>query len=170
MIMKAIQKRILDNLVFKNVLQKRNGNKHIAKTTNWLRVPQINTQNGIKKMRNKSNQPKTTTFLLRRYNSIKAITEHVIPNVDENGKMIDPPTVDPGPGKKNGIVAENGSLYYYVDDVLTPAGLIQLDGAYYYVKTSTCEVVHGRTYWVTATNDLMPAGPYTFGDDGRMIL
>ena len=89
---------------------------------------------------------------------------------DENGKMIDPPTVDPGPEKKNGIVAENGSLYYYVDDVLTPAGLIQLDGAYYYVKTSTCEVVHGRTYWVTATNDLMPAGPYTFGDDGRMIL
>ena len=40
---------------------------------------------------------------------------------------------------------------------------------YYYVKTSNCEVVHGRSYWVTLTNDLLPAGLYTFGADGKMI-
>ena len=95
--------------------------------------------------------------------------------------MIDPPVVDPDPTPdpdpdpdptpevKNGIVAENGSLYYYVDGVLTGAGLILLDGDYYYVKTSNCEVVHGRSYWVTVTNDLLPAGPYTFGADGKMV-
>ena len=94
---------------------------------------------------------------------------------DETGKMIDPPTVDPDPKPepdpevKNGIVAENGSLYYYVDGVLTGAGLIRLGGDYYYVKTSNCEVVHGRSYWVTATNGLLPAGLYSFGADGKMI-
>ena len=94
---------------------------------------------------------------------------------DENGKMIDPPAVDPDPKPepdpevKNGIVSENGSLYYYVDGKLTGAGLIRLDGDYYYVKTSNCEVVHGRSYWVTLTNGLLPAGLYSFGADGKMI-
>ena len=94
---------------------------------------------------------------------------------DADGKMVNPPIVTPDPdpspepGVKNGIVAENGSLYYYVDGVLTGAGLIRLNGDYYYVKTSNCEVVHGRSYWVTDTNGLLPAGPYTFGTDGKMI-
>ena len=94
---------------------------------------------------------------------------------DADGKMVNPPIVTPDPdpspepGVKNGIVAENGSLYYYVDGVLTGVGLIRLNGDYYYVKTSNCEVVHGRNYWVTDTNGLLPAGPYTFGTDGKMI-
>ena len=94
---------------------------------------------------------------------------------DADGKMVNPPIVTPDPDPspepevKNGIVAENGSLYYYVDGVLTGAGLIRLNGDYYYVKTSNCEVVHGRNYWVTDTNGLLPAGPYTFGTDGKMI-
>ena len=99
----------------------------------------------------------------------------------DDGKMIDPPVVDPTPDPdpepepdpkpdvKNGIVAENGSLYYYVDGKLTGAGLIQLGGDYYYVKTSNCEVVHGRSYWVTLTNGLLPAGLYNFADDGKMV-
>ena len=99
----------------------------------------------------------------------------------DDGKMIDPPVVDPTPDPdpepepdpkpevKNGIVSENGSLYYYVDGKLTGAGLIQLGGDYYYVKTSNCEVVHGRSYWVTLTNGLLPAGLYSFGADGKMI-
>lgn len=94
---------------------------------------------------------------------------------DKDGKMINPPeNPDPDPTKpdpeiKNGIVSENGSLYYYVDGVLTGAGLIQIDGDYYYVRTSNGEVIHGRTYWATATNDLLPSGQYTFAEDGRMI-
>ena len=86
-----------------------------------------------------------------------------------DGKMIDPPTTEPDePEVKNGIVAERGSLYYYVDGVLTGAGLVQVDGSYYYVRTSNGEVIHGRSYWVTATNGLLPAGLYRFADDGKM--
>ena len=87
--------------------------------------------------------------------------------------MVNPPETpdpdDPEPEVKNGIVEENGSLYYYVDGVLTGAGLIQIDGDYYYVRTSNGEVIHGRTYWVTATNGLLPSAQYTFADDGKMI-
>ena len=79
---------------------------------------------------------------------------------DESGRLVE---------EKNGIVEENGSLYYYVDGVLTGAGLIQIDGDYYYVKTSTGEVVHGQTYWITATNDLLPSAIYTFDDEGKLI-
>ena len=87
-----------------------------------------------------------------------------------DGKMIDPPTIDlDEPEVKNGIVAERGSLYYYVDGVLTGAGLVQVDGSYYYVRSSNGEVIHGRSYWVTATNGLLPAGLYRFADDGKMI-
>ena len=92
---------------------------------------------------------------------------------DEGGKLVDPPVVDPDdpePELKDGIVAENGSLYYYVDGVLTPAGLVQIDGSYYYVRTSNCEVVHGQSYWITATNDLLPSKMYDFADDGKLIL
>ena len=92
---------------------------------------------------------------------------------DDEGKMMNPPPVedptDPEGNLKNGIVAENGSLYYYVDGVLTYAGLIQIDGDYYYVKTS-CEVVHGRSYWITKTNGLLPEGSYTFDDSGRIVF
>ena len=91
---------------------------------------------------------------------------------DETGKMVNPPVIEPSepaPGVKNGIVPENGSLYYYEDGKLTYAGLIQINGDYYYVR-GTGEVVNGRSYWITKTNDLLPEGSYTFGDDGKMIL
>ena len=92
---------------------------------------------------------------------------------DAEGRMVNPPDApdpdEPAPEVKNGIVAENGSLYYYVDGLLTGAGLIQIDGSYYYVRTSNGEVVHDRTYWVTATNDLLPSAEYTFADDGKML-
>ena len=82
---------------------------------------------------------------------------------DDAGKIIFPEK------PKNGIVAENGSLYYYVDGVLTGAGLIQIDNDYYYVRTSTGEVVHGRSYWITVTNGLLPTGQYMFADNGKLI-
>lgn len=83
----------------------------------------------------------------------------------DDGKMLDPEIKDT---TKDGIVAENGSLYYYKDGVLNYAGLIEIDGSYYYVKTSG-EVVHGRSYWISKTNGLMPERSYTFANDGRMV-
>ena len=82
----------------------------------------------------------------------------------EDGKMINPEIKNLS---KNGIVAEDGSLYYYRDGVRYYAGLIEIDGSYYYVRTSG-EVVHGRNYWITKTNGLMPEKSYTFGADGKM--
>ena len=70
---------------------------------------------------------------------------------------------------KNGIVAEDGSLYYYKDGVRYYAGLIEIDGSYYYVRTSG-EVVHGCNYWITKTNGLMGERSYQFAEDGKMIL
>ena len=83
---------------------------------------------------------------------------------DADGKLIQPDTT------LNGIAKESDSVwYYYVKGVKTYVGLIEIDGAYYYVKTN-CEVVHGRSYYVSKTNDLMKAGTYTFDEDGKMIV
>ena len=84
----------------------------------------------------------------------------------EDGKMINPEIKNLS---KNGIVAEDGSLYYYRDGVRYYAGLIEIDGSYYYVRTSG-EVVHGCNYWITKTNGLMPEKSYTFDDNGRMTV
>ena len=78
-----------------------------------------------------------------------------------DGKMVVDESV------KDGIVKENGSLYYYKDGKLTYAGLINIDGSYYYVKTSG-EVVHGQKYWITKTNGLMPERSYTFDAEGKI--
>ena len=69
---------------------------------------------------------------------------------------------------KNGFYEEDGSIFYYEKGVRAYAGLIEVDGYYYYVRTSG-EVVHGRSYWITKTNGLMPEKAYTFDDQGRMI-
>ena len=84
----------------------------------------------------------------------------------DDGKMLDPQIKD---NTKDGIVSENGTMFYYKDGVKTYAGLIEIDGSYYYVKTSG-EVIHGRKYWISKTNGLMKEGSYTFADDGKMIL
>ena len=78
---------------------------------------------------------------------------------DSDGKMIQDSSE-----LKNGIV----DGYYYVDGKLTRAGMIQIDGDYYYIKTN-CHVATG-TYYCTFTNGLMPEGTYKFDDSGKMIL
>ena len=73
---------------------------------------------------------------------------------DADGKLI----------KYNGVV--NG--YYYVDGVGTEAGLINVDGDYYYAAWGG-KLATGNDYWITKTNDLLPAGYYDFGTDGKML-
>ena len=94
-----------------------------------------------------------------------------------DGKMIDPPTVDPNPEDpdtevKQGLVTdEDGEVRYYVDGVATYAGLVQdEEGNYYYINSSK-KAVKNTTYSIgeAKTNGLLPAGKYTFGADGKMI-
>ncbi len=92
----------------------------------------------------------------------------VEPPVTEPETPVDPPVTEPDTDVKNGIVSENGSLYYYVNGKLTYAGLIEIDGYYYYVKTS-CEVIHGKKYWISKTNGILPEKAYTFDETGKML-
>ncbi len=114
---------------------------------------------------------------------------------DSQGRMIDPPVTPPGATEpsepsteateapettqptepeatepvKNGIVEENGSLYYYVNGKLNYAGLIVIDGYFYYVRTSG-ELAHDCKYWPTKTNGhFVTTRQYTFDSQGRMV-
>ena len=92
----------------------------------------------------------------------KMIIDQNVPNPDTT------PTPDEPGEIKNGIVAENGGLFYYVDGVREYAGLIQIDGDYYYVRTNG-QLATGR-YWITKTNGLLPEASYKFGSDGKMNM
>ena len=63
----------------------------------------------------------------------------------------------------------NGNLCYYVDYVKSYAGLVEVDGSFYYIA-SDLKAVKNCTYYVTKTNDLKPAGYYTFDVDGKMVI
>ena len=103
---------------------------------------------------------------------------------DAEGKMINPPVVEPEipdttvtpdvtepsekPEVKNGIVTENGMKWWYVDGVKTYGGLMIIDGDYYYARSSG-EIVCGKAYWTSKTNDILPAASYKFDAEGKMI-
>ena len=63
----------------------------------------------------------------------------------------------------------NGNLCYYVNYVKNYAGLVEVDGSFYYIA-SDLKAVKNCTYYVTKTNDLKPAGYYTFDVDGKMVI
>ena len=72
---------------------------------------------------------------------------------------------------KNGLsLDDDGYIRYYKADVPVYAGLVQdADGNYYYINSSL-KAVCNTNYYVSKTNDLLPAGEYTFGADGKMIM
>lgn len=81
---------------------------------------------------------------------------------DAEGKLI------PGATDKNGIVKDDdGVLRYYVNGKATYVGLIEIDGDFYYVRSSG-EVVTDCVYWITWTHGLKEAGYYTFDENGKL--
>jgi len=93
---------------------------------------------------------------------------------DAEGKLVtdDAPVIPDEPDEPevlNGIVKDGDTWYYYENGVKTYAGLILIDGYYYYVN-SKCEVKHDCTYWISKNNGYMPNGSYTFDSEGRMVL
>ncbi len=93
----------------------------------------------------------------------------VTPDPEPEQPPVNPdPTPDPEPEVKNGIISEDGKLWWYVDGVKTYGGLMFIDGAYYYARSSG-EILTNIKYWITKTNDLLPAAYYTFGADGKML-
>ena len=78
---------------------------------------------------------------------------------DADGKMI----------IKNGLVDEEGDTYYYVDGKRTYAGLVEVDGDFYYIA-GDCKAVKGRSYFITHTNGLIEKSRHAqFDADGKMI-
>ena len=72
---------------------------------------------------------------------------------------------------KNGICPGDGSKYYYVDGVKVGEGLICVDGAFYYARTSTGEIVRNCDYWIAKTNGYpIEARTYHFDADGKMVI
>ncbi len=124
-----------------------------------------------------------TTYWVTKTNDLLDVGDYTF---GADGKMINPPVVvppteEPTPAPTPGvpdtpaipeapgqIVDENGTLYYYLNGSRNYAGLIYKAGAFYYVRSSG-QLATNTTYWVTKTNDLLDAGDYTFGADGKMI-
>lgn len=93
---------------------------------------------------------------------------------DPTGKPTEPtttrppePDTEPEP-IKNGIVKENGKLFYYENGKKVGAGLIRLDGNYYYVKPSG-DVVRNTTYYIEDGKNIIPPGYYVFNAQGAVV-
>ena len=72
---------------------------------------------------------------------------------------------------KNGICEGDGSKFYYIDGVKVGEGLIKVGDSYYYARTSSGEIVRGRTYHISKTNGYPIApGMYSFDEDGKLLL
>ena len=78
--------------------------------------------------------------------------------LDDNGRIVE---------LADGIVEEDGELYYYENGRRTYAGLIKIKGKYYYVR-SNGKLVVDCWYWITKTNGLIPGGRYYFNSDGKL--
>ena len=104
-----------------------------------------------------------TLYRITKNNDLLPIDDYIF---DADGKILNVPG---GAHTKNGLVEEDGVIRYYVDGVPTYAGLIKVDGSYYYINSS-CTAVTGRLYRITKNNDLLPIDDYYFGANGKMAL
>ena len=101
---------------------------------------------------------KNCTYYVTKTNGLKPAGYYTF---DADGKMV----------IKNGLVEENGDLYYYVDGAKTAAGLIEWDGNYYYIASNLKAVKNAKHYvFADKANDLKSAGWYWFNADGTMYL
>lgn len=68
-----------------------------------------------------------------------------------------------------GLNNENGTLRYYRNGQPHMAGLIEFDGAYYFVNKGDGSIVTGKTTYVWKTNGIIPESDREFGADGKML-
>jgi len=95
---------------------------------------------------------KNVTRWVSRTNGLKPVGEY---SFDAEGKLV----------IYNGIV--NG--YYYVDGVKTAAGLLHIDGNYYFAENGG-KLKTNVISWISRNNDMLPAGTYRFDAEGKIIM
>ena len=93
------------------------------------------------------------------------------PPVEPDEPDVPDEPVIPDEPAKNGIISENGGLFYYVNGKLQQgAGLIKMtdeaNQTYYIYVRSNGQLATG-SYWVTVVNGLLPAGNYAFDANGK---
>ena len=79
-------------------------------------------------------------------------------------------------GEDGKLRTDLSGLYHVGEDTyllekgerIQEAGLVYIDGYYYYFGANA-KAVKNRTYWPTKTNGLLPMGPYTFDEQGRIV-
>ena len=75
------------------------------------------------------------------------------------------------PDIENGVKEirfENGEYYLYIDGVMQKNGLFEVDGYYYYAKTTGVLARDGVCY-VSMTNDLLEKGNFLFDSEARIV-
>jgi glucan-binding YG repeat protein len=116
------------------------------------------------------NTCKAVTNVTRYVNSVWAngLVEEGTYTFGSDGKMLNPPVKNEDPA--NGLKKVDGVLYYYKNGELYHAGLVEVDGDYYYID-NTCKAVTSCTRYVNSVwaNGLVPEGTYSFDENGRMI-
>ena len=68
----------------------------------------------------------------------------------------------------SGLISKNNNFYYYWNGKPKMAGLVEVDGAYYFAKDGNGLCVTGK-YYVWNGNGILPEGNYEFGEDGKML-
>ena len=97
------------------------------------------------------------------------------PEEPEQPEQPEQPEEPEQPEVKNGIIEENGVLYYYVDGIRAyGAGVLKLtdeNGVDFYIYVRSNGQLATGIYWPTVTNGLLNYGQsYDFGTDGRLYL
>jgi len=66
-----------------------------------------------------------------------------------------------------GLLEVDGTVYYYLDGRTGPCGLVEVDGSYYYSYWGGA--IKSGTYYISTSYCDLPAGEYTFGEDGKAL-
>jgi glucan-binding YG repeat protein len=69
----------------------------------------------------------------------------------------------------NGIIERDGGYYYYNTGKPEMAGMLLIDGDYYFAKDGKGTLVTNRVSYNWKSNGLLPAGDYEYGPDGKML-